>query len=641
MKTLRTFTVLSFLLLIYNISIAQISVKGSPPSFVNEEVSAQNLESIQLPNVNLRKVRREDEANPGSTRFTTPIPVNYSLENAGQWVTLENGDQIWRLKLKSNKALGLMVLYKDFYLPPGAKLFMYNEDRSIVLGAYTSRNNKESRHFMTGLIPGEMAILEYYEPQAVLGQGQFTIFRVDHAYDRDNYENALANASPAGFGDSDPCNINVNCPEGDAYANQKRSVCRIYLVVEEGIGFCTGTLMNNTSSDQTPYVLSAFHCQDGFTPLYHMWRFDFDYAANDCQNPFLEPGFASVVGSTLRSGWQASDFLLLELSTIIPNSFEVYYNGWNRDGIPPDTSAIIHHPIGDIMKVSLMEESAIVFPGSIDWNNDVTTPPNHHFWVPCTTGFFELGSSGCGYFNPSGQLIGQLHGHAVSPECNDSKAYFGRLSISWEGGGSSVTRLRDWLDPEDTGATELEGTDEGMSGTSSLSGQVFREDGETIGNVDVTMSTETSELTFSTGMDGFFDMPGLQQGEVYDLSLAKDMDHLNGVSTFDMVLIAKHILGVDPLGSPYRIIAADVNGSGSVSTFDLVLIRRLILTIDPEFTDVPSWVFVPADLEFTNPQDPFLTPIPSTFQINVVEELIMQNFIGIKKGDVNNSAQTN
>jgi hypothetical protein len=117
---------------------------------------------------------------------------------------------------------------------------------------------------------------------------------------------------------------------------------------------------------------------------------------------------------------------------------------------------------------------------------------------------------------------------------------------------------------------------------------------------------------------------------------------LNGVSTFDLVLISKHILGVQTLDSPYKIIAADANKSNSVTTFDLVEIRKLILFINTEYPNNTSWRFVDKDFTFPNPANPFATQFPEVINYNnLTASDLAASFVAVKVGDVNGSAQTN
>ncbi len=123
---------------------------------------------------------------------------------------------------------------------------------------------------------------------------------------------------------------------------------------------------------------------------------------------------------------------------------------------------------------------------------------------------------------------------------------------------------------------------------------------------------------------------------------ALDENPLNGVSTFDLVLISKHILGVTPLGSPYKIIAADANRSNSVTTFDLVEIRKLILFINSDFPNNTSWRFVDAAHSFANPANPFAASFPEVINLNdVTVDQLNNNFVAVKVGDVNGSAAVN
>ena len=142
--------------------------------------------------------------------------------------------------------------------------------------------------------------------------------------------------------------------------------------------------------------------------------------------------------------------------------------------------------------------------------------------------------------------------------------------------------------------------------------------------------------TFTTGPDGtyFFTdpAPGMTITPVKNINIA------NGVTTFDAVLITKHILGSQELGSPYKMIAADVNNSGSITTFDLVLMRKVILNISDEFPNNTSWRFIPEDYVFPNPANPWQQTFPEIIIFNNDPMITEYNFIGLKVGDVNNSA---
>ncbi|MEZ4941961.1 MAG: hypothetical protein R3D58_13870 [Saprospiraceae bacterium] len=119
-----------------------------------------------------------------------------------------------------------------------------------------------------------------------------------------------------------------------------------------------------------------------------------------------------------------------------------------------------------------------------------------------------------------------------------------------------------------------------------------------------------------------------------------DKDPLNGVSTFDLVLINKHILGIEPLNSPYKILAADANNSKSVSISDVVELRKLLLGIYTELPLRDSWGFVLKSFQFPDPANPFATPVPNTLAY-VYHQNQNQNFIGYKVGDVNGNAVAN
>ena len=122
----------------------------------------------------------------------------------------------------------------------------------------------------------------------------------------------------------------------------------------------------------------------------------------------------------------------------------------------------------------------------------------------------------------------------------------------------------------------------------------------------------------------------------------KDIDHDNGVTTFDLVLMRQHVLSTQLLDSPYKMIAADANNSQSITTADIVLLRMLILTIIDELPSNTSWRFVDADYEFPNPANPWEETFPEIISYNnLTEDRDDTDFIGIKIGDVNGNAQAN
>ncbi len=174
----------------------------------------------------------------------------------------------------------------------------------------------------------------------------------------------------------------------------------------------------------------------------------------------------------------------------------------------------------------------------------------------------------------------------------------------------------------------------------TISGNVHTETGSNVVDVVVSLIGPGVSLNMLTGNDGNFSFSGLPDNETYQLCLGKDINSLNGVSTFDYVLLAKHIGAVTPLNSSYKIIAADARNDNDLpDVSDLILMRKLILGI---ITDLPapSWKFISADVTFSDPQNPFPDiPLPAGCKtINLSGNATGQDFIGMKTADLNNSA---
>ncbi|MFZ1496945.1 MAG: cohesin domain-containing protein, partial [Saprospiraceae bacterium] len=177
--------------------------------------------------------------------------------------------------------------------------------------------------------------------------------------------------------------------------------------------------------------------------------------------------------------------------------------------------------------------------------------------------------------------------------------------------------------------------------SAQVSGNIHNEEGENVEDVTIQTAQGASSPipSFLTQANGQFAF-NLFVDNAYTVRPEKLMDPLNGVTTFDLVLINKHILGLQLLDSPYKMIAADINKSGSITTFDMVELRKLILQIYSAYPANTSWRFVDASYTFPNPANPFTQTFPEVYDINnLTQEGMNMNFVGVKVGDVNNSAQ--
>ena len=186
----------------------------------------------------------------------------------------------------------------------------------------------------------------------------------------------------------------------------------------------------------------------------------------------------------------------------------------------------------------------------------------------------------------------------------------------------------------------LEHTDCSTPEMGTLAGIITTEEELAIPEVEVNISGNDPQIEM-TGVDGAYAFNNVPLGT--DLSIIPHLNsnHLNGVTTLDLIILSKHILGVDQLNSPYKLIAADVNQSNTVTTLDLIQIRKLILNIIPEFTHNTSWRFIPTDYAFPVPSNPWEEIFPELININDFAGELTADFVGAKIGDVNGSAVFN
>lgn len=170
----------------------------------------------------------------------------------------------------------------------------------------------------------------------------------------------------------------------------------------------------------------------------------------------------------------------------------------------------------------------------------------------------------------------------------------------------------------------------------TISGTVRTPTGAPMPGVVVHISGDVNSFVISDALGHY--AATLPKGGAYSLAPYSNAQPLNGVSTFDLVMISRHIDGVEPLDSPYKIIAADITNEGLIGLPDTVELRKLILGQITEFVFNTSWRFVRADYVFPNPTNPFQPPYPENYATpNLTADVTDMDFIGVKIGDINNS----
>ncbi|MEZ4994095.1 MAG: T9SS type A sorting domain-containing protein [Saprospiraceae bacterium] len=180
-----------------------------------------------------------------------------------------------------------------------------------------------------------------------------------------------------------------------------------------------------------------------------------------------------------------------------------------------------------------------------------------------------------------------------------------------------------------------------MPGTGSVAGVIATEELNTVAGVQVGLSGNSTAL-MTTSDDGHFIFSGLAEGFDYTITPLFEGNPLNGVSTFDLVLMSKHILGLQTLDSPYKIIAADVNNDRKVTAQDAIYARRLILNIDTKFPNNTSWRFIDASYQFPEPGNPWKEDFPEVININDLQgALANADFVAVKVSDLSIDAKAN
>jgi lysyl endopeptidase len=260
------------------------------------------------------------------------------------------------------------------------------------------------------------------------------VYKVVHGFNKNILTHGAAGA----------CNVDVAC------AFNLDSHPEIYAVgmilTDDHQRYCSGALINNVKGDGKQFFLTAQHCV--FSDVSY-FIIGFNYLYDQCvkrnrgvKATAREPQIRLVQGLRLVASWDRTDFALLEIKERIPDAYNVYMAGFDLSLTPATNVHCLHHPSGDVMKVSTYRGALV----AASWSE---APETFHWQVPAWNhGVTERGSSGSPLFNEKGHIVAHLRGGQSSCEYPKGYDLFGALSSDWVRPEKVQDRLSFHLNPD-------------------------------------------------------------------------------------------------------------------------------------------------------------------------------------------------
>jgi hypothetical protein len=367
--------------------------------------------------------------------------VNIDIINNGNLITSQNGIKIYRIVIEVTNAKEIGVTFNDFFIPDSCKLFMYDESRSKIYGAFTKINNQADSIFSINSINASKIVLEFNQPNSNLQLPRLKINRV-YKINKNTFESSSFNNQQSSCFEDVHCRSNLNV---------ERSVIkwRYRDTKDDKIYLCSCAIINQdvSSNDVKPLLITANHC--GKNADLSTATFIFNFQNSNC-NVFNSTNNFSMNGASKKASRAVCDMFLMELNSFPPPDFNVHLAGWdrsNRDALSDNVMGI-HHPGGIVKKISLGTFKANTNTNfwRVEWdrNNSPT----------------EGGSSGSPLFEEDNdRIVGFLsYGASACDDLNGVDRY-GKFNNAWNAVFGSDSRLRDWLDSSNNDPLEIDGRD--------------------------------------------------------------------------------------------------------------------------------------------------------------------------------------
>lgn len=448
-------------------SLAQVHTRRIPPgaglSGYGLMATHQNAPVLTLDPVDAAPLLVEDEQQakqgyPYRFGVSRAVAVNV-IQTASQTIT--GNSRVFQYRINAPGAQSLNLIFSRLRLVEGAKLYLYNPAKTIVIGPIEAAQNPETGEYWTDVLDDSQLIIELQEPVTATEPSQLYLSNVTYGYRK----------TGKAFGNAGACHPNMACyPD---YQSQGDGV--VLILLDNATRLCTGSVVNNTRQSFRSYIMSGFHCVDLSSPFGVLdggeiaqaqnWLIRFQYQSPTCTPSQEDSDVITVNGSTFRAAYRNSDFALFELNRQLPAEVNATFLGWNRGAATTGNNATIHHPYGDVKKISFTNANTEVFGYGTAGNDHLIS-----FWG--NLGVTDPGSSGSPLLDGNRRIVGQLHGGpsfcgATGMSLRD---YYGRFFTSWTGGNSPETRLSNWLDPDNTAQLTTDGAKPTTNGPASVVG---------------------------------------------------------------------------------------------------------------------------------------------------------------------------
>lgn len=439
-----------------------------PASWYYEDLETNDLATYNVGTFDHEVLEAEDnimEQETGKDLCGRVLYEAFDTQTSGTWTKLPDGGRIWRMRFESPNALAVSAYFGKYHIPDGAGLWVWSADKSYFVGPYTSEDNNDHGKMATLDVYGAEAIIEYYEPADVVGTFELETLGFGHFYD-----NVHDYREESQRGGSASCEIDVNCPEGDGWQAQRDATVWLRMTWDGFISNCSGVMVNNADMDCDQLMLTAYHCTDVLQsddfPLLIV-RFNYERSGCDAGGlgaPHSRTGVIHLADSDDNGGQTGSDFAIFRVEDDIPEEWPIFYAGWDATGLGATSGVGIHHPSGDIKKVSTFTAPLISdtwwFANGAHWSVTWAETVTNH-------GVTEPGSSGSPIFSPDGLVVGTLTGGG---SCCEGKSdpnngcfspttpdLYGKFSYHWDGNTNATDDLQEILDPNNTGLFEIFG----------------------------------------------------------------------------------------------------------------------------------------------------------------------------------------